>query len=83
MMCTKEVKQDHSKHQQGVFQSLSLKGFKGGTQWFSAGLSSIGLTVGLDLMGLFQPKLFYNSMILYFLKIKKNPESSEKTLQNN
>ena len=34
--------------------------------WFSGGLGSARLTVGLDdLKGLFQPKLFYDSMILY------------------
>jgi len=32
--------------------------------WFSGGLGSVRLTVGLDLKGLFQPKLFYDSLIL-------------------
>lgn len=33
--------------------------------WFSGGLGSVGLTVGLDdFEGLFQPKRFCDSMIL-------------------
>ena len=36
--------------------------------WFSGRLGSVRLPVGLDgLKGLFQPKRFYDSMILWFL----------------
>ena len=40
--------------------------------WFSGGLGSIRLTLGLDdLKGPFQPKWFYDSMILWFYEISQ------------